>query len=191
MHARLETDAADYAAAANAAMRSILEFLPAADNLWDADTRRVAIEAVGQLSASLQQQREQDVNYVRTALPLLTERANEVPLEGAPADERFARERFKLMQISGAAAQMDADFIFGALLSSSSTADLKRVNPWLADAPALHDLMIATILHSSRVALINRCLTEAAGLRALLSNKFIDYERERFSTLSELELKAG
>ena len=62
------------------------------------------------------------------------------------------------------------DFLLCLLISSRAEHDLRAANPFIphTTALAIFDELFAAVLHASRIGQINRCVSEAYGLLALL-----------------------
>ena len=140
--------------------------------LADVAKCKAAEEALGALMADLIRQRDRDAAYVREALPQLMKRANsvEVDLKSLQPHERRERELFVLRQVAEQEPTAALDFLFCLLISARSAEDVRMANPFLVseEVEQLFDLVVASILHASRVGQINRCLSEAHGLLRLL-----------------------
>ena len=83
---------------------------------------------------------------------------------------KLSRELFELRKLAMQEAVVEADFLLCLLISSRATEDLQATNPFVAASSAvnLFDELVAVVLHASRVGQINRCISEAHGLLALL-----------------------
>ena len=96
----------------------------------------------------------------------------EVAAEHAVPEERErARLLFALRQYAEQEATLTLDFLFCLLISSKSADDLRALNPYVTPAArsAIFDLIVAAVLHTSRVGQVNRAMVEAHDLRVLLS----------------------
>ena len=86
-------------------------------------------------------------------------------------------------------------FLFCAIISTRASDDLRDTNPYLSEGEteAIFDLVVAIILHASRVGQVNRCLSEARGLLKLLqpkSGSYGDDAGKRQAAASAIALKA-
>ena len=85
------------------------------------------------------------------------------------ADEARSRSEvlFALKRLGGREASIWIEFLLASLLSSRQLEDLLRVNPFLSEATVtdLTNVMVAFILHASRVGLVNRCINDLVELR--------------------------
>ncbi len=174
MHRRLESDMAAYAAASNQSLVTLCKFLPAPSALLQlsaeeqAPVLAKAAAELEELVRLLDMQRAADMSYVLSSLPLVVRAVNDVPVEAcAPEDER-RRRLFALRQISGAECKINLELLFCSVISCKGAADLRRLNPFIAEPEHVLNLVVAAILHASRVGQVNRCLIEAKELQAEL-----------------------
>jgi hypothetical protein len=108
-------------------------------------------------------------------------------------ESQNARELFALEQMSSQKMRASLSFLFSAIISTKAADDLRKTNPFLgeADCDAIFDLVVAIILHASRVGQINRCLSEARGLlKLLLKDSENGSEAAKAQAASAIALKA-
>jgi len=174
MHRRLVRDMADYAAATNLSLCTLCKFLPAPAALLQlsAEEQAPALAAAAaeleELVRLLDLQRSADMRFVLSSLPLVVRAVNAVPLEACTPEDERRRRLFALRQISGAECKINLELLFCSVISCNGAADLRRLNPFIADPDHLLNLVVAAILHASRVGQVNRCLIEAKELQAEL-----------------------
>ena len=127
-----------------------------------------------------------DNQFVNDALTQLLSVSNEVDI----TDENNTTERltFILKRACKKESFLWLEYLFGALISSRSEADLLRINPYVRkeSIESIFDLIVGTILYSNRVGQINRSLSEARDLQKLLL-KF----KQLKSVEQTTEIKAG
>ena len=173
MQGRLEKDVAVYARQQNSARVARCSFIDAPSVVADSAARAAALEHLATLSTALTDARACDAEFVRTALPLLLEKASAVgaaPPSAPPADHA-AREIFMLRQLAESERRAPLDLLFCLLISSSGLDDLRAANPFITegDAQDVFNLTTACVLHASRIGQINRAVSEATGLSRLIS----------------------
>jgi hypothetical protein len=108
------------------------------------------------------------MNYVLEALPLVAKVVNEVPMDALAPDEERRRRLFVLRQMAGLECKVSLELLFCSVISSKSAGDLKILNPFQENPDQVLDLVVASILHASRVGQVNRSLIEAKELQAEL-----------------------
>lgn len=171
MLARLASDVEAFAQATNSAFEVRCIFIDAEAIISDPEGRGAKAAAIHQLERMvrlLEQQRADDGMFVRHALTLCQHHAQDAS-ENA---EGKCHELFQLRQISGAETRPPLDVLFCLLISSQAAEDLRSLNPFLGSGRVeeLFNVAIAAILAALRIGLINRVLTEAHGLLALVQN---------------------
>jgi hypothetical protein len=134
------------------------------------ELRAKAAAGVQELLQALRSQRERDAAYVQGALPLLLHCANLIVTKGDGAANARTREIFALRQAAELEGRASLDFLFCLLISSTSVADLRVINPFLSDSEAaqIFSLVVSTIMHASRVGATNRAIDDARALASLL-----------------------
>ena len=174
MHARLVRDIKEYADQKNSSLVTLCKFLRAPHALLAHAAQQASglEEAVSQLNLLVQRleaQREIDMKYVLDALPLIVQTVNSVPIASLEREEERRRRLFVLRQIAGQECRMTLELLFCAVISSQSVEDLQTLNPFIQNAEHVLNLVVASILHASRVGQVNRCLNEAKELQAELA----------------------
>jgi hypothetical protein len=203
MLSRMQADCAAFAQQHNTSQVCRCVFCPDAlgvvastEDGSEGEARRAAEQAVKAMIGALEAQRDVDARYVRAALPLIVDWAQTVELGvGVPKDELRERELFALGQMAAQKMRPPLDFLLSLLISTKSTEDLRATNPFLSaeEASSLFDLMVAAVLHASRVGQINRCVSEARGLLKLLcppGGKYPSDPEARRIAISAITLKA-
>jgi ribosomal protein L37AE/L43A len=185
---RMKEDAKEYAAVVNSAVVQSLACLSptdaetiatGVDNGGDGAVRETLIKAASTTLSALKDKlkglRAEDQRYIDLATPAVMEIASEVslPQEGdEDFDEATTPERYRyvLRRESGQEPTIRFEFVVGALLSSKSTEDLQKINPYLPQASIdqMFDIAVASILSANRVSQINRCLNDIVALTSLL-----------------------
>ena len=122
-------------------------------------------------------------------LPRLLARVNAVPVgagDSVSEEERTRRELFALGQLAMQEATISADFLICLLISSKSIDDLRNANPFITPVAAaeIFDELVWAVLHASRVGQLNRCLSDAHGLLALLTPRAGTFGDEAASALA-------
>ena len=170
MHARLVRDMKEYADQQNASLVTLCRFLqaPQAILAGDASALSEASTRLDELIRRLEAQREADMSYVLEALPLVVKVVNAVPIDALAPDEERRRRLFVLRQMAGLECKMSLELLFCSVISSKSAEDLKTLNPFMPNADHVLNLVVASILHASRVGQVNRSLIEAKELQAEL-----------------------
>ena len=77
---------------------------------------------------------------------------------------------FALRRLAGQEALMEPQFLFASTLSTTLRDDMKRLNPYIenSDMDVILRILVATIMRSSRVGHINRCILMAIKVQKLL-----------------------
>jgi len=137
-----------------------------------------AIKALKSLILALEALREEDYLCLNASLPLVQSMANHVSLppaesmngSGAHIDEASEAYRFFLRRYSGQEVTMWHEYLFGSVLSSKTSMDLRKLNPYLSESnvAAISGLVGSILLHTNRVGQTNRALLDARHLLSLL-----------------------
>jgi len=133
------------------------------------ETLDKAIADVQKLIELLLKLRAQDMEYVGKSIPYAVEYANAVPTsENATTDSH----RYVLKRFCGMETFIWLDYLIGSLLSSKSSYDLQKLNPYFTNDKIGHvyDVLVAMILHSNRAGQINRAMLDARDLLGLLQS---------------------
>jgi hypothetical protein len=117
-----------------------------------------------------------DNKFVMEGIEELVRRANRVDVPKNdqnsdafdPKEDVIDKEKFLLARFARQRAPIDLTFISLCLLSDEGEEDLKEANPYIEEPSSLLTLMAGVMLRSSRVSQINRCLSAAYSVRALL-----------------------
>ena len=175
MHKRLVSDMVDYAAVVNNSLPTLCKFLPSPSDLLkggagsqQALALAAATTELDELVRRLESQRSADMKYVLSALPLVVQAANSVPLGSCSPEEERRRRLFALRQLAGEECKINLELVFCTVISSKGAEDLRRLNPFIEHPDHLLHLVVASILHATRVGQVNRCLLEAKELRSEL-----------------------
>lgn len=135
------------------------------------------------LLEDLRKSRDKDAALIQDIIPLFETAFNYVDI---PADvdlndkqkaERLEKIKFLLRRQSGQESVIWLEFIFGSLLSSHATADLKRLNPYLDDkiADSILNVVSVSLLKANRVGHANRCIAATLKLLSMV-DKVISLE---------------
>ena len=92
---------------------------------------------------------------------------------------------FALRRLAGQEALMEPQFLFASTLSTTLRDDMKRLNPYIenSDMDVILRILIATIMRSSRVGHINRCILMAIKVQKLLKKAETASSSSEMSTL--------
>ena len=186
---RLKLDTLDYAKSQNNGNTPKLKFILKLETLLRAQ-RTTAVEIIASISdcinelsgliSKLSSLRELDSNYIEAGIPWLLGAVNLVnphTAQGVTVHDTIIEEEdrnkllFKLKRCSKQESLIYIELLLGTLISSNQNYDLKRINPFLSDSDIviLNNVIVALILHSNRVGLINRCVNDANELLKSLS----------------------
>jgi thiol-disulfide isomerase/thioredoxin len=170
MHERLVRDMKEYADQENASLATLCKFLQAPQVILagDASALTEASTRLDELLRRLEAQRQADMNYVLEALPLVGKVVNAVPIDSLAPDEERHRRLFALRQMAGLECKMSLELLFCSVISSKGAGDLRTLNPFMENPDHVLNLVVASILHASRVGQVNRSLIEAKELQAEL-----------------------
>jgi thiol-disulfide isomerase/thioredoxin len=170
MHERLVRDVKEYADQENASLATLCKFLqtPRVILAGDASALTEASTRLDELLQRLEAQRKADMNYVLEALPLVGKVVNAVPLDSLAPDEERRRRLFVLRQMAGLECKISLELLFCSVISSKGSGDLRALNPFMENPDHVLNLVVASILHASRVGQVNRALIEAKELHAEL-----------------------
>jgi hypothetical protein len=174
MHSRLVRDMKDFANEHNSSSLTLLRFLKTPHALMKQGTQETpeliqASKQIVELVRRLERQRESDMSYVLSSLPLVVKAANTVPISSLDRDEERRRRLFVLRRAAGSECNIGIGLLFCSVISSKSAQDLKRLNPYIQNTDDVLNLIVSSILHASRVGQVNRCLNEAKELQSELA----------------------
>ena len=132
-----------------------------------------ALQGLLRLSVDLQAVQRQGARFVEAAVSETLLLANQVPLpaaDGAGGNGTSTEQlRFLLLRHAGLRATADFDFVTSTAISSSAPSDLANVNPFLGDgSDQVQALVLATLLHASRISAASRALGQLRGVCKLL-----------------------
>ncbi len=198
---RLKLDTLDYAKSQNNGNTPKLKFILALESVLRSQNSNVSdviasinqcINELNTLILKLSSLREVDSNYIEAGIPWLLGAVNVVNSSNTSEatsvhdahteDVEKSKLLFKLKRCSKQESLIYIELLLGTLISSNQIYDLKRINPFLLDddIATLNNVIVALILHSNRVGLINRCVNDANELLKSLSKllKVVSSDKE-------------
>lgn len=132
-----------------------------------------------QLQQRLSAVKAKDQTFLREVAQAVPTLANEVTLaslddmcqpefhtQSAVMADSLQRLQFVLRRYAGQELRMWLELLFSSILSSKMVGDLQRFNPYCSKqrCSELERLVVAGLLHSSRLSLVNECLTKLLDL---------------------------